>query len=86
MGKVDFVLNLQGLNELMKSDEMVSVLEECGRAVAEAAGDDYASSVHQANFVAIANVYPDSKRAANENFHENTLLKAVGSVGLSTQK
>lgn len=86
MAKVKFELNLQGLNELMKSDEMVSVLEKCGRAVAEAAGADYASGVHQADFVAIANVYPDSKRAANENYHENTLLKAVGSVGLSTHK
>lgn len=86
MSNVKFQLNMPGLNELMKSAEMVSVLTEAGRAVAQAAGGDYASEVHQANFVAIANVYPDSKRAANENFHENTLLKAVGSVGLPTQK
>lgn len=83
---VKFKLNLPGLNELMKSSEMQSALREAGQTVANAAGSDYASSVHTANWIAIANVYPDSKRAASENFKENTLLKAVGSAGLSMEK
>lgn len=83
---VKFKLNLPGLNELMKSPEMQSALLEAGQAVAQAAGNDYAAEVHAANWIAISNVYPDSKRAAHENFKDNTLLKALGSVGLSQSK
>lgn len=86
MSKTKFELNLPGLNELMKSDEMVSILEEAGAQVANAAGSEYAHRVHQGSFVAICNVYPDSKEAAHENFEENTLLKALGSVGLPMSK
>ena len=77
-----FELNLAGLNELMKSNEMKSALLEAGQAVARAAGPDYAAEVHTASFVAISNVYPNSKEAARENYKENTLLKAVSAVGL----
>ena len=83
---VKFKLNLPGLNELMKSAEMQSALLEAGQAVANSAGGDYAAEVHTANWIAISNVYPDSKQAANENFRYNTLLKALGSVGLSMEK
>lgn len=86
MGKVKFKLNLPGLNELMKSVEMQNALLEAGQAVANAAGSDYAAEVHKASWIAISNVYPDSKKAAHENFKENTLLKAVGSVGLKQTK
>lgn len=83
---VKFELNLPGLNELMKSTEMQSVLKEAGKAVAQAAGSDYDAEVHTANFIAISNVYPNSRKAAKENFEQNTLLKAVSSVGLRTSK
>lgn len=86
MSKVDFKLNLPGLNELMKSPEMVSVLEQAGNTVANIAGDDYGVRVHQATFVAIANVYPDSKKAAADNYKNNTLVKALGASGLSMTK
>lgn len=84
--KVKFELNLAGLNELMKSAEMQAQLEDAGRAVANAAGSDYGTRVHQASFVAIANVYPQSKDAAQKNYKDNTLLKALGSAGLSMTK
>lgn len=83
---VKFKLNLAGLNELMKSAEMQSALLEAGNAVASSAGSDYAAEVHVANWIAISNVYPNSKQAAHENFEDNTLLKALGSVGLSQTK
>ena len=86
MADVKFKLNLPGLNELMKSSEMQSALLEAGQAVASAAGSDYSAEVHTANWIAISNVYPDSKAAASENFKENTLLKALGSAGLSMEK
>lgn len=86
MGDVKFELNLPGLNELMKSSEMQAALLDAGNAVARSAGSDYAAEVHTANWIAISNVYPNSKRAAHENFKENTLLKALGSVGLPMRK
>lgn len=78
----DFELNLAGLNELMKSAEMQSALNQAGQAVARSAGKDYGVRVHTASFVAIANVYPTSKEAAIENSKEHTLLKALSSAGL----
>lgn len=86
MSKVEFKLNLPGLNELMKSPEMKACLEEAGTAVADAAGEDYGVRVHDADFVSIANVYPTSQEAAQENYENNTLLKALGSVGLNMTK
>ena len=86
MADVKFKLNLQGLNELMKSSEMQSALLSAGQAVANAAGGDYAAEVHTANFIAISNVYPTTKAAGKENFKENTLLKAAGAVGLKMEK
>lgn len=83
MSKVDFKLNLPGLNELMKSPEMMAVLEQAGNTVAGIAGDDYGVRVHQASFVAIANVYPDSKKAAADNYKNNSLVRALGASGLS---
>jgi len=78
----DFKLNLPGLNELMKSGEMQAALQAAGSAVARAAGADYGVRVHEASWVAIANVYPASKEAAADNAKNNTLLKAVGAAGL----
>ena len=86
MADVKVKLNLPGLNELMKSAEISQAVLEAGQAVAQAAGADYAAEVHTANWIAIANVYPDSKQAAHDNFKDNTLLKALGSVGLKQTK
>ena len=86
MGDVKFELNLAGLNELMKSSEMQNALLEAGQAVARNAGSDYAAEVHTASWIAISNVYPDSRRAAHENYKENTLLKALGAAGLPMRK
>lgn len=79
----DFELNLPGLNELMKSPEMQAVLTQAGNAVASAAGGDYGVRTHVASFVAIANVYPNSAKAAKDNFESNTLVKALGAAGLT---
>ena len=79
----DFELNLPGLNELMKSPEMQAVLTQAGNAVASAAGGDYGVRTHVASFVAITNVYPDSAKAAKDNFENNTLVKALGAAGLT---
>lgn len=78
----DFELNLAGLNELMKSAEMQAALTAAGKAVAGAAGRDFGVRTHTASYVAITNVYPESKEAAARDRKENVLLKALGSAGL----
>lgn len=80
MGNVKFELNLQGLNELMKSAEMNAILEDAGRRVANAPSGDYGHRVHTASFCSICNVFPNSASSARDNIKNNTLLKALGSV------
>ncbi len=79
---VDFELNLPGLNELMKSGAMQSALSEAGAAAANVAGDGFGSRTHMASYVAITNVYPQTREAAEKNLKENTLIKACQAVGL----
>ena len=86
MGKGIFQLNLPGLNELMKSPEMQAHLKTAGEAVANAAGSEYTHSTHVLRYVAVENIYPNSAKAAHQNYEENTLLKALGSVGLKRNK
>ena len=86
MSKVRVKLHLKGVNELMKSPEIQAALESAGQAVAADAGTGYAVRTHLARYVAITNVYADSAAARSDNARNNTLLKAVGSVGLPTSK
>jgi len=83
---VKFKLNLPGLNELMKSQEMQDALLEAGKAVATAAGSEYEAGVHTINWIAVSNVYPSTEAAHRENMKNNTLLQALGSVGLRMTK
>ena len=82
MAKARFELILPGLNELMQGPEMQGALQAAGEAVAGAADGNYGVRVHQASYVAIANVYPDDRASAKKNYESNELLKAVGAVGL----
>lgn len=77
MSKVEVELNLRGINELMKSREVEDELERLGNQVAARAGEGYAVRVHQANWIAIANVYAETDEAKRDNMKNNTLLKAV---------
>ena len=83
MSKVKFELDIRGLNELMKSQEMQSILDQEGAKVAGRAsgmsGEQFGHRTHVADYVAITNVYPDSKEAARDNYNNNTLLKALHS-------
>lgn len=83
MANIEFQLNLPGLNELMKSSAMQAHLHQAGAAVAGAAGTDYGHTTYVLNWVAVENIYPASEEAARENYQNNTLLTALGSVGLS---
>lgn len=90
MSKVRIELNLLGINEVMKSEEIQGSLQKAGNAVADIAanmdGQEYGASTHLANWIAVTNVFPNSKGAAHSNFQNNTLLKALGSSGLPMSK
>ena len=86
MADVKFELNLPGLNELMTSPEMQAVLDQAGAQVARIAGSDYASSPKTGRWIGFCNVYPDSARAARENYNDNTLIKALSASGLRLSK
>lgn len=78
----NFKLNIKGLNELMKSAEMQSALEEAGSAVASIAKGKYGVRVHQATFVAIANVYPEDAESAKNAVKDGALTRALSAAGL----
>lgn len=78
---VEFKLNLPGLNALMKSGEMQSILNSAARSIANTAGDGYEAIIehaHPINFIAIASVRTKTKSARMDNNRNNTLLKATG--------
>lgn len=79
-------LNLKGINEVMKSPEILAACEAAGRAVANAAGTDYGTRSGLINYIAFCNVMPESREAKKSNFEENTLIKAVSAVGLKMTK
>lgn len=91
--KVEFKLNLPGLNELMKSPAMLDHLSKAAQTVAaNAAGisglpDGYeAEAAHSLSFAGIASVSTATKEAAVDNSKNDTLVKAVGQAGLSMNK
>ena len=87
MSKVGIKLNLPGINAVMKSSGIKSALKAAGDAVASTAGPDYvAEEPREINWIGIVNVYPDSKAAAHDNYENNTLIKAISSVGLQMTK
>jgi len=88
--KVEIRLNLPGINAVMKSPEIQKAVQAAGDAVASGAsgmdGEAYAATTHLANWIAVTNVFPNSKEAAHSNFRDNTLLKAMGGAGLPGSK
>lgn len=85
MSKVSFRLKLTGLNQLMKSPEMQSVLTEHGAKVMNAANSnkrladaEYTMSTKTINWIAVTNVRAGNGAAIEENLEYNTLLKALG--------
>lgn len=77
MGKFKFVLDTNGVGQLLKGDAMQGVLGQYGFAAANQAGDGYASDVHVFSKRAVAHVYATTAEAKQDNYDNNTLLKAV---------
>ena len=83
MGKVGIKLNMPGINAVMKGDGIQSVLKAAGDSVASSAGEGYAAEVRTINWIAVCNIYPDSKQAAKDNTKiMNSTQKLKRSMGL----
>lgn len=80
MSNAIFELNLAGLNELMKSQEMQDTLEDACSQVANAAGEGFGHRVGIGSYTAIGNVFAENKEAARLAYKDNRLLKALGSA------
>jgi len=77
MSKVRIELDDAGVQAILKGPEMQEILKEYGQQKATQAGDGYNYAVHVHQKRAVANIYPDSKEAAQDNYDNNTLLKVV---------
>lgn len=85
MSKVDFKLNLPGLNELMKSPAMQSELIKHGsnvlsraQSMAQVDGAEYSMNTRTINWIAVTTVRADNYEARKDNYENNTLLKSLG--------
>lgn len=86
MAKVKYKTNLKGLNELMKSPEMAAATEEAGQAVLGQLGEGYSIDTKTGKWIVATRVKADTKKAVQECLSDNSILKAVGAVGLRMTK
>ena len=77
MSKFNFELDSAGVQALLKSPEMQSILSSEAQRKAAQAGEGYKSDVHTGQKRAYANIYPGTKEAAYDNFDNNTLEKVI---------
>lgn len=82
MNKIKVELNNAGVIALFKSKEVQGWLDGLGSQVANNAGSEYDYEVHTLGGTAVVTVFPASETAAHDNFENNTLLKAAGTVGV----
>lgn len=77
MSKNKFVLNHDGVGQLLKSPEMVNVLEDHATEIRNSAGVGYGQDTYVGKTRANAMIYAETFKARKDNFENNTLLKAV---------
>lgn len=77
MAKVKFVLNWQGVRELMKSKEMMDICSKYANNALARLGDGYEVNTYSGENRVNAEVYAQSFAAKRENIKSNTILKAV---------
>lgn len=77
MGKIKVTLNRKGVAELMKSNEMQTVLMEYATNIKNRCGDGYEQDIHVGKNRANAMVSATTYQARADNMKNNTILKAV---------
>lgn len=76
--KIKLELDSAGIKELLNSDE---ISEECtgiAHEIAQKAGTGYvAEQPHHTGQRVAVNVHPETKEAAQDNYENNTLVRAI---------
>lgn len=73
-----FVLNREGVRELMKSSEMESVCRDLAEGVAMRCGEGYSATSYVGKTRVNASVVATTKEAIKDNSKNNTVLTALG--------
>ena len=74
-----FVLNPEGVRQLLLSDEMMGICQGYADNMKATAGDGYGTSSFHGKDRVNVSVYPKTNKAYKDNQKNNTLLKAVRS-------
>ena len=77
MANMKFKLNSGGVRELLKSQEMQSVLNEKATGIKNRCGEGYTQDVYVGKNRANAMVKAETYQAKRDNLKNNTILKAV---------
>jgi len=75
--KFKFKLNHEGVGQILKSEEMQSVLVDHATSILKSAGAGYAQDSYVGKTRVNAMIYADTYQAKRDNYKNNTLLKAV---------
>ena len=82
MSKANFKLNLKGLNEVMKSPELQTLMQSSGEKIRNAAegmckGGEFEAETKTINWIAITNVRVKDDKAMKAVLEDNVLLKSI---------
>ncbi|MGU3424030.1 hypothetical protein [Microbacterium paraoxydans] len=76
--RIPVQLNLRGLNTIMRSPEAQAIVEDVGRRMAAAAGDDFEYIASPHRWVARGYVQPKNARGMREQARNAALERALG--------
>lgn len=71
------ILVSEGIRQLLKSTEMMTVCEEQAAIIRQRLGSGYSTNTHVGRLRVNVEVTTDTKEALNDCLKNNTLLKAV---------
>lgn len=78
MGNVEIILDSEGIQELLKSDEIMDVLRGQAKKALSGLNSGYAMSEYKGKTRGNVSIYANTKEAYKDNLENNTLLKVVG--------
>ena len=77
MSKSRIVLNREGVRALLRSPEMLAIVERHAQAIQQRCGAGYERDSYSGKNRVNAMVWPSDEKAEKENLKSNTLLKAI---------
>jgi len=77
MSNLNVILISEGIQELLKSDEMKAICEEHAQEIKSRCGEGYEMDTRVGKTRVNAMVYADTIKAKRDNSKNNTILKAM---------